>query len=120
MSALPNRGSCDRSRLQQVHSQFRLSRFLLPKSHIINNCKLRESQQNKSCGEKNTMDMHQSNTVTEEAVYEALKECYDPEIPVDLVNLGLIYGVTIVDNWVGVKMTLTSPGCPASNMISQH
>jgi metal-sulfur cluster biosynthetic enzyme len=66
------------------------------------------------------MDMHQSNTVTEEAVYEALKECYDPEIPVDLVNLGLIYGVTIVDNWVGVKMTLTSPGCPASNMISQH
>jgi len=61
-----------------------------------------------------------SKTLTEEAVYEALKECYDPEIPVDIVNLGLIYGVTIVDNWVGVKMTLTSPGCPASNMISMQ
>jgi len=57
--------------------------------------------------------------VTEEVVYEALKECYDPEIPVDIVNLGLVYGVTIVDDWVGVKMTLTSPGCPMSNMISQ-
>ncbi|MBM4169215.1 MAG: metal-sulfur cluster assembly factor [Ignavibacteria bacterium] len=57
--------------------------------------------------------------VTEEHVYEALKECYDPEIPVDIVNLGLVYGVTIVDDWVGVKMTLTAPGCPMSNMISQ-
>ncbi len=57
--------------------------------------------------------------VTEEHVYEALKECYDPEIPVDIVNLGLVYGVTIVDDWVGVKMTLTAPGCPMSNVISQ-
>jgi metal-sulfur cluster biosynthetic enzyme len=61
-----------------------------------------------------------SKTLTEEAVYEALRDCYDPEIPVDIVNLGLVYGVTIVDDWVGVKMTLTSPGCPASNMISMQ
>jgi metal-sulfur cluster biosynthetic enzyme len=58
--------------------------------------------------------------VSEAAIYEALKDCYDPEIPVDIVNLGLVYGVTIVDDWVGVKMTLTSPGCPASNMISMQ
>lgn len=56
----------------------------------------------------------------EATIYEALKECYDPEIPVDIVNLGLVYGVTIVDDWVGVKMTLTSPGCPASSMISSQ
>ena len=61
-----------------------------------------------------------SNRITEQAVYNALKECYDPEIPVDIVNLGLVYNVTIVDDWVGVKMTLTSPGCPASNMISEE
>ncbi len=66
------------------------------------------------------MEEEQKSTVTEEAVYGALKECYDPEIPVDIVSLGLVYGVTIVDDWVGVKMTLTSPGCPASNMISEE
>jgi metal-sulfur cluster biosynthetic enzyme len=58
--------------------------------------------------------------ITEESIYSALRECYDPEVPVDIVSLGLVYGVTIVDDWVGVKMTLTSPGCPASNMISQQ
>lgn len=57
---------------------------------------------------------------TENAVYDALRECYDPEIPVNLVDLGLIYDVKIIDNWVGVKMTLTSPGCGMSGMISQN
>ncbi|MCX6133158.1 MAG: metal-sulfur cluster assembly factor [Ignavibacteriales bacterium] len=65
------------------------------------------------------MDEEQTSGITKEAVYEALRDCYDPEIPVDVVSLGLIYGVTIVDDWVGVKMTLTTPGCPASNMISE-
>jgi metal-sulfur cluster biosynthetic enzyme len=58
--------------------------------------------------------------ITEANIYSALRECYDPEVPVDIVSLGLVYGVTIVDDWVGVKMTLTSPGCPASNVISQQ
>ncbi len=56
---------------------------------------------------------------TEDQVYEALRECYDPEIPVNIVELGLIYDVKIIDDWVGVKMTLTSPGCGMSGMISQ-
>jgi metal-sulfur cluster biosynthetic enzyme len=55
--------------------------------------------------------------VTEEQVYTALRECYDPEIPVNIVDLGLVYGVTIVDDWVGVKMTLTTPGCGLADMI---
>jgi metal-sulfur cluster biosynthetic enzyme len=58
--------------------------------------------------------------VTEGVVYDALKECYDPEIPVNLVDLGLIYDVKIIDDWVGVKMTLTTPGCGMSGMISQN
>lgn len=66
------------------------------------------------------METRESHTINEESIYDALRECYDPEIPVDIVNLGLVYGVTIVDDWVGVKMTLTSPGCPASAMISQQ
>jgi metal-sulfur cluster biosynthetic enzyme len=63
---------------------------------------------------------NQATTISEENIYSALRECYDPEVPVDIVSLGLVYGITIVDDWVGVKMTLTSPGCPASNVISQQ
>jgi len=58
--------------------------------------------------------------ISETQVVEALKECYDPEIPVNLVDLGLIYDIKIIDDWVGVKMTLTSPGCGMSGMISQN
>ncbi len=66
------------------------------------------------------MDSQQTSTIQEASIYEALRECYDPEIPVEIVSLGLVYGVTIVDDWVGVKMTLTAPGCPASSMISEQ
>jgi metal-sulfur cluster biosynthetic enzyme len=66
------------------------------------------------------MDQQNSATLSEDKVYEALKECYDPEIPVNLVDLGLIYDVKIIDEWVGVKMTLTTPGCGMSGMISQN
>lgn len=59
-------------------------------------------------------------SISEAAVYDALRECYDPEIPVNLVDLGLIYDVKIIDDWVGVKMTLTSQGCGMSGMISQN
>jgi metal-sulfur cluster biosynthetic enzyme len=57
--------------------------------------------------------------VTEEQIYAALRDCYDPEIPVNVVDLGLIYDVKIIDDWVGVKMTLTTPGCGMSGMIAQ-
>ncbi|HTR98304.1 MAG TPA: iron-sulfur cluster assembly protein, partial [Bacteroidota bacterium] len=66
------------------------------------------------------MESQNAVTVTEEQVFEALRDCYDPEIPVNLVDLGLIYDVKIIDNWVGIKMTLTTPGCGMSGMISQN
>lgn len=62
----------------------------------------------------------QSTKITEEVVYEALKDCYDPEIPVNIVDLGLVYGITIVDGWVGVKMTLTTPGCGLADAITNE
>ena len=61
----------------------------------------------------------QTVTLQEDVIYSALRECYDPELPVNLVDLGLIYDVKIVDDWVGVKMTLTTPGCGMSGMIAQ-
>jgi len=58
--------------------------------------------------------------VTEEQVYDALRTCYDPEIPVNIVDLGLIYEVTINDDNVHVVMTLTARGCPLHSLISQE
>jgi metal-sulfur cluster biosynthetic enzyme len=69
------------------------------------------------------MDQHQPAApakITEEQVLEALRECYDPEIPINIVDLGLIYGITIVGDWVGVKMTLTTPGCGMADMIANQ
>jgi FeS assembly SUF system protein len=51
-------------------------------------------------------------------VIEALKTCYDPEIPVDIYELGLIYEIEIGDGGsVAVKMTLTSPACPVAGSL---
>jgi metal-sulfur cluster biosynthetic enzyme len=71
---------------------------------------------------KETPRMNEQKTgpLSEAQVIDALRECYDPEIPVNLVDLGLIYDVKIIDNWVGVKMTLTTPGCGMSGLISQQ
>jgi len=53
-------------------------------------------------------------SLTEAQIVEALKTCYDPEIPVDIYELGLIYGIKLEDDGeVEIKMTLTSPHCPA-------
>jgi|SRR5579863_1357580 metal-sulfur cluster biosynthetic enzyme len=56
-------------------------------------------------------------SLTSDEVLSALKSCYDPEIPVNIVDLGLIYNITFdaVPNDmqdVNVEMTMTSPGCP--------
>jgi metal-sulfur cluster biosynthetic enzyme len=57
--------------------------------------------------------------LTEEMVYDALKDVYDPEIPVSIVDLGLIYDVTISSGSnVNLKMTLTTPGCGMGAMIA--
>jgi metal-sulfur cluster biosynthetic enzyme len=56
-------------------------------------------------------------TVQKAEVFEALKQVYDPEIPADIVNLGLVYEVLVDDDRVVVKMTTTAPGCPVGNYI---
>jgi len=54
----------------------------------------------------------------EEDIVRMLKTVYDPEIPVDIYNLGLIYNVDIDDqNNVTITMTLTAPNCPAADFI---
>jgi metal-sulfur cluster biosynthetic enzyme len=56
-------------------------------------------------------------TINEEEVWEVLKVVTDPEIGIDVVNLGLVYGIDISDSNVKVRMTLTSMGCPATGLI---
>jgi metal-sulfur cluster biosynthetic enzyme len=59
--------------------------------------------------------------VSEEAVREALKDVYDPEIPVNVVDLGLIYGVEVdEEDHVHVLMTLTAVGCGMGPFIAQQ
>ena len=59
--------------------------------------------------------------VTSEEVYEALKTVYDPEIPVNVVDLGLVYDVQVSeDSNVYVQMTLTFPGCGMGPHIAQQ
>lgn len=53
--------------------------------------------------------------VLEEAVINGLKQVFDPEIPVNIYDLGLIYNIAInEENHVHIQMTLTSPGCPVA------
>lgn len=60
----------------------------------------------------------QSNSDLKDRVVQALKTVYDPEIPVDVYELGLIYEINIFPiNNVFILMTLTSPACPAAEMI---
>lgn len=60
----------------------------------------------------------------EDAVWEALKTCFDPEIPLNIVDLGLVYDLAIEDHGesghtVEVKMTLTAPGCGMGPVIAE-
>jgi len=49
--------------------------------------------------------------INKEEIIEVLKQCYDPEIPIDLWNLGLIYEIIIKENNINITMSLTTPGC---------
>ena len=55
----------------------------------------------------------------EDLVYEVLKDCFDPEIPLNVVDLGLIYEVKAGMDAVDVKMSVTSAACPSGSVIAE-
>ena len=62
--------------------------------------------------------MVQQGKITQENVKDALRDVYDPEIPVNIYEMGLIYDIDVdAGGLVGVRMTLTSPGCPAAQSL---
>jgi metal-sulfur cluster biosynthetic enzyme len=62
--------------------------------------------------ENHTEEIIGETQIDKEEVYAALRECYDPEIPVNIVDLGLVYKLKLEGPTVDVTMTLTSIGCP--------
>jgi FeS assembly SUF system protein len=64
-----------------------------------------------------TEQSEQGNVINQDAVIEALRECYDPEIPVNIVDLGLVYEINIGVDSVGIIMTLTAMGCPVAGDV---
>jgi metal-sulfur cluster biosynthetic enzyme len=56
----------------------------------------------------------------ERLITEGLKQVYDPEIPMNIVDLGLIYGFEWAGDDVKLKMTLTAPGCPVAGILAEE
>ena len=57
-------------------------------------------------------------TLLEQQIWEKLKDCNDPEIPCNIVDLGLVYEVHVEGQRANVRMTLTTPSCPMSDQIT--
>ncbi|WP_407658250.1 putative Fe-S cluster assembly protein SufT [Larsenimonas rhizosphaerae] len=71
-----------------------------------------------------TLDEHASDDEIEAFIWEQLRTCFDPEIPVDIVELGLVYGCrldTLIsgERVVNIRMTLTAPGCGMGDVIAE-
>ena len=60
-----------------------------------------------------------ANMPTEEAIRAALRNVIDPEVGMNVVDLGLVYGIEIAPNRVRVNMTMTTPACPMGSMITE-
>lgn len=59
-------------------------------------------------------------TADQAAIYDSLATCFDPELGMDIVSLGLIYGVAVHAKSVDILMTLTTPGCPLIPYFQQE
>ena len=60
------------------------------------------------------------NLITEEEIINCIKTVMDPEIPVNLYDLGLIYSIKIINNNVYIEMTLTNPNCPVAGQMPEN
>src|SRR5262245_45434778 len=66
---------------------------------------------------KGTTINHRGGSISEAQVVGAIRECFDPEIPLNIYDLGLVYDIDITPEAIAVKMTLTSEACPSARTI---
>jgi metal-sulfur cluster biosynthetic enzyme/rhodanese-related sulfurtransferase len=71
-------------------------------------------------GAVGTVVTYHGGQVTEADVVAAIRECYDPEIPLNVYDLGLVYGIDIAESAIAVRMTLTSESCPSARTIPEE
>ena len=57
---------------------------------------------------------------TKEKIIEEIRKIYDPELPVNIYELGLIYDIEVNENKVKIKMTLTTPNCPVAESLPKE
>ena len=60
------------------------------------------------------------NLISEEEIVKCIKTVMDPEIPVNLYDLGLIYSIKITNNNILIEMTLTNPNCPVAGQMPEN
>lgn len=76
------------------------------------------TQADETCSEDSSANENSERTPLEEEILSTLKTVYDPEVPVDIYELGLIYDFSVnCEGKVDVKMTLTSPACPVAGSL---
>jgi metal-sulfur cluster biosynthetic enzyme/rhodanese-related sulfurtransferase len=68
---------------------------------------------------RGTAIAYRGGPVSEAAVVGAIRECFDPEIPLNVYDLGLIYGIDIDPSAIAIRMTLTSEACPSARTIPE-
>lgn len=79
---------------------------------------MKDIMKDDKCGEtRDKIQEHNSVEELKDKIIESLKEVYDPEIPVNIYDLGLIYNIEIIEGTVNLLMTLTSPNCPVAEEL---
>jgi metal-sulfur cluster biosynthetic enzyme len=107
-----------------IRKQSKVTHELTPEERALNDVVFQRSSQKmeqnvaEALAEK-ARDPRLASMTQEDLVYEVLKECYDPEIPLNVVDLGLILNVKVNMESTDLQITMTSPQCPSHVSISE-
>jgi FeS assembly SUF system protein len=83
--------------------------------------KLEDFLPNKNGSYYKKFEFHnESSLISEEVIIECIKTVVDPEIPVNLYDLGLIYSINNINNHIVIEMTLTNPNCPVAGQMPEN
>ena len=101
-----------------VRKQSKVTQALTPEERALNDKVFERSSQKMEANVAEALaekarDPRLASMTQEDLVYEVLKECFDPEIPLNIVDLGLIYNVKVNMDSTDVRVSMTTPQCPS-------